>query len=132
MANGASRLDTVAVTVPAFVSGPMYLLAKADNRNEVYEHNTESNNTAAALLTVALPPPADLVVNSIAVPPTGTVGEDVTLGWTIGNAGVNPATGWATDAVYFSADTAWDLSDLLLGTTTRLIDIVAQHCVKRS
>ncbi|HLB00220.1 MAG TPA: CARDB domain-containing protein, partial [Bacteroidota bacterium] len=130
--NGATYIDTLEIVLPNYASGVYYLLARADSRNDIYEHNAEANNTGSRLITVTLPPPADLVVSSVVIPPAGTVGEDVTIGWTIENQGVNSATGRMTDAVYFSADNAWDLSDLLLGTILRDIDIAPGASEKKS
>ncbi len=121
--NGGTYSDTLDAILPDYASGTYYVLAKADSRNEIYEHFSEANNVGGSLLTVSLPPPSDIVVSDIVVPPTGIVGEDVTVGWTIRNQGANPATGRITDAVYFSPDSTWDISDLLLATSTRDIDL---------
>ncbi|HLF13353.1 MAG TPA: CARDB domain-containing protein [Bacteroidota bacterium] len=123
LGNGETYSDSHSVVVPEYASGTYYILAKVDSRNEIYEHNSEANNTAGPILTVSLSPPADLVVSAIVAPPSGVVGEDITIEWTIRNQGVNPATGRLTDAVYFSSDSVWDISDLLLGTNTRDINL---------
>jgi CARDB len=62
-----------------------------------------------------LPPPADLVVDSVANPASGKIGDTITISWTGRNQAANPATGTWTDAVYLSSTPTWSVDDSLLG-----------------
>ena len=61
------------------------------------------------------PPPADLVVTTIQVPPTGQSGQPVTVAWTVANQGQFPASGTWTDAVYLATTPIWNIGDPIIG-----------------
>ena len=67
-------------------------------------------------MVIAYPPPTDLQVTAASGPASGTVGEPVTLTWTVTNTGNNPAIGPWSDAVYFGSSTTWNISDPFVGT----------------
>ncbi len=132
LVSGASYNRNVEVTLPVSSSGNYYILVKTDSRDAIYEHNAESNNLLALPITITLPPPADLVVTNITAPLNAITGKDVTVAWTIQNKGSNPATGRMSDAVYFSKDTTWDVSDPLLGIVLREINLNPGASLKES
>ena len=111
------------VEIPIYASGYYYLFIKTDARDDVYEHNAESNNFAKQLIQVTLPPPSDLVVTDITVPANAVPGEPVTITWTIKNQGTNPAAGRMSEAVYISENSQWEFTDLLLGVISRDIEL---------
>jgi subtilase family serine protease len=108
--------QTLEVKVPDGITGPYYLLVYADAKNAVPESN-ETNNIGISATTVqfALPPPADLTVTSVTVPPTGVLGQEASISWSVLNQGANSATGLWTDSVYLSSDQTWDINDALFG-----------------
>ena len=108
---------TFNVRVPAGTSGPYYVLVIADSSDNVCETD-EGNNVGRydAAVQVELPPLADLVVTNILVPPSGTLGEEVTIQWTIRNDGAFDAQGGWHDSVYISADAEWDIGDRRIGS----------------
>jgi len=55
------------------------------------------------------------VVTSVNPPTSAVVGDSITITYTIQNSSINPAYGNWTDALYLSADSNWDLGDILLG-----------------
>lgn len=59
---------------------------------------------------------ADLDMDITSAPVNGTSGQNVSVNWTVTNAGSNPTfTGAWTDSVYLSLDKALDASDKLVG-----------------
>ena len=110
--------------LPHGLTGPFYVFVITDPitspyvypRGQVYEEN-ELNNSLSSTLPVIInqPPPADLVVTGIQVPPTGQTGQSIHVQWTVANHGLFPATGNWTDAVYLSSTPVWDITDPVIG-----------------
>ncbi|MBU1707161.1 hypothetical protein KKB28_04525, partial [bacterium] len=124
--------DSLLVEIPNYVSGNYYLILRTDNRDDLYEHEGEDNNTNSRPISVYLPAPADLIVTQITLPDSATPGDEVLVSWTIENVGANPAVGWMRDAVYFSPDTLWDINDALLGFDSRNINIAPGGSMRMS
>jgi hypothetical protein len=99
------------------LQGPYYVYVITDLRHQVFEHQAENNNTAAAdhLLSVA-GVHSDLRVAALDAPATAVAGDSVEVHWTVVNAGpdATPSSSWS-DAVYLSNDSELDASDTLLG-----------------
>ena len=91
----------------------------------VYEFGLDDNNSAAAVqpMLIETPPPADLVVANVVIPASAKVGDEVEITFSVDNASINPAYGRWTDALYLSADNAWDLSDTLIGKVAHVGDV---------
>ncbi|HND53774.1 MAG TPA: CARDB domain-containing protein, partial [Pirellulaceae bacterium] len=112
---------------PRDFDGPFYLFVLTDAPNwaspggAVFEGTNEGNNASPTPQPVIIdqPPPADLQVDSIVVPPAGLAGAPVHVEWSVSNHGQFPATGDWTDAVYLSADATWDIRDKLVGRVAR-------------
>ena len=83
----------------------------------VLELGAETNNVRSsdAPLLIEVPPPADLQIETITIPPSAMSGEPLRVEWSVFNRGENAATGSWQDTVYLSTDATWDLSDALLG-----------------
>src|SRR5262249_54129585 len=65
LAAGATLTGTVTLAVPPTAPPNLYVVLATDARNDVYEYNAEANNLVAVPVTVALPAPSDIVVQSV-------------------------------------------------------------------
>jgi WD40 repeat protein/subtilase family serine protease/DNA-binding CsgD family transcriptional regulator len=117
---GESRTVRLTIRVPANLTGPYYVFVVTDYGNELSETD-ESNNvgvdTQSMVITVA--PPADLVVESVSAPASGSPGTPMPIQWVVRNVGSNAAVGEWYDSVYLSADDRWDINDTLIGRFER-------------
>ncbi|MHC1708715.1 MAG: CARDB domain-containing protein [Bacteroidales bacterium] len=120
---GASYTRTESFTIPNWAIGNYIILIKTDASNTVYEMTNENNNLANQVITLQVPPPSDLLVTQIIPPTEAFTGQNIILTWTLKNIGVNPATGYMSDMVYFSMDTLWDIDDVLFNTVYGYISI---------
>ncbi|MAE65735.1 MAG: hypothetical protein CMJ18_15810, partial [Phycisphaeraceae bacterium] len=107
---------------PSGVVGEFFVMVvtdptRNDPRGRVYEGPFETNNTGASddPLIIELPPPADLQVVDILLPPEAKVGDPVRIEWTVRNEGTNPAKGRWSDSIYLSTDAEWDINDPFIG-----------------
>src|SRR5207245_1137351 len=113
LAPGAQFADSVTFELPAWASGAWYVIVQTDSHREVYEGVDEDNNTGFTPVLIQLTDPADLVVSDVTVPGTAVPGEDLSVSWTLSNAGPNPAVGLVRDAIYVSDDTTFQVTDPL-------------------
>jgi len=111
LAGGASAPQQYVPTMPVWASGAYYVIVRADNRNEVWEATGENDNSANAPTLLTLPPPSDLVVTDVVVPPAAVPGEPILLSWTLTNQGANPAVGQLQNAAYMSTDAVFVSDD---------------------
>ncbi|MCB2040903.1 MAG: hypothetical protein KDH48_09000, partial [Rhodoferax sp.] len=89
----------------------------------VYEANERNNDRASDVpMVIELPPPTDLVVTAVHVPPDVRAGQPISLSWTVkNNTDLLPedeqqaASGTWTDTLYLSEDAVWDIGDRPLG-----------------
>ncbi|QLE55149.1 NF038122 family metalloprotease [Nostoc sp. TCL26-01] len=106
--SGDSYVVSTNVTLPYYIRpGDRFLLFVADSYNEQSESN-ETNNVASVAITI---PGPDLVVSNLSIPSL-TVGQNVTVNWTITNQG-NAATtsNYWYDRFVFSLDDVIGNSD---------------------
>lgn len=116
--------DSLQVYIPINAAGNYYLLFVTDNPGAVYEHNAENNNGWLNQLFVIRPDPADLIVTDVTLLPAMlTVGDSITITWKVKNQGVNPANGYFREGVYLSADSIWNVEDVLLANPQDLVYI---------
>jgi subtilase family serine protease len=119
-ANGTYTING-SLRAPSDLTGAYYLFVVSDpmsgSRSAVYEGANERNNalSAAQPILLELPPPSDLVVDSVTAPAAGNIGDPVQIRWTVRNQADSPAQGSWSDAVYLSTDGIWDVNDVLLG-----------------
>ncbi|MCC7204900.1 MAG: Ig-like domain-containing protein, partial [Phycisphaeraceae bacterium] len=121
---------TAEFRLPRGITGPYYVFVVTDvpdalhPRGYVYEGANEANNTAASLvpMLIDLPPPADLVVQSVTGPAVAAAGQTVVISWTVQNASTQDLAGFWADSVYLSADAVWDWSDKLIGTADSYVN----------
>ena len=103
LASGAAYTKNLHLNVPAGTSGAYYLVIKTDAANQVYEHNSENNNTYYKPVIVNIPPYPNLFVNSINAPDSVTTNGNYPISWIIGNNGnTGTNTGNWTDLIYIS------------------------------
>jgi uncharacterized repeat protein (TIGR01451 family) len=117
---GESRTVRFTIQVPANLTGPYYVFVVSDYGNELSETDENNNvgvDTQSMVITVA--PPADLVVESVSAPASGSPGTPMLIQWVVRNAGSNAAVGQWYDSVYLSADNRWDINDTLIGRFER-------------
>lgn len=95
------------VTIPSCIEGEYYLFVSTDSRNQIFEYDpkidAENNNTSSPkeiAITNATP---DLRVTTIANPTNGTAGQQIAVGWTVGNQGIGSTiqANWV-DRIYLS------------------------------
>ncbi|WP_205678900.1 CARDB domain-containing protein [Aquisphaera insulae] len=122
LAAGDKYTITQLLRAPRDLTGPFYVFVLTDpplygNRGRVFELDKEGNNASPSPqpMIISVPPPSDLQVRTINLPDTVKSGEPITVSWTVGNEGRNPAEGSWTDAVYLSVDATWDIGDIPLG-----------------
>jgi subtilase family serine protease len=132
LAVGQSYRDSAEFFVPSVPTGNYILIIKTDNNNTEYEHNAEQNNTVTGMIFVNQPPPADLHVTSVTFPDSVIAGDPMTIDWTIKNSGSHPANGFMKDNLYLSADTAWNINDLYLGSVQGTISLQPLTQLSRS
>ncbi len=119
---GASYTVDQTVNLPTDLSGPYYVFVISDpaskgTKAEIFEGGLDFNNSRPSTqpLSLDFPPPADLQVEDIKVPNTALSGDNISLRWTVTNAGPNAAKGEWSDALYLSTDAIWDIEDRPLG-----------------
>ncbi|WP_334399784.1 CARDB domain-containing protein [Bradyrhizobium sp. AZCC 2289] len=124
LAAGESDTITGSITLPTALIGPYYLIAVTNplslsGKNAVFEAKPLNNATASAQpVLLDLPPPADVVVDSINSPQSAKIGDTIGVSWIGRNQSDNPAAGTWTDSVYLSSDPVWSIDDTLLGRTS--------------
>jgi len=124
LAPGASANETASLTMPGWATGPYFVIARVDGRNEVYEAGREFNSTRASdRIDAVLAAPSDLVVRDVLVSPLSVPGEPVTVTWTLANDGDNPAVGTIENAVYVSSDAVFDATDPLVTLQSTFVNV---------
>ncbi|MCR6637545.1 MAG: right-handed parallel beta-helix repeat-containing protein [Sporocytophaga sp.] len=129
---GGSKVATLTAFLPVVELVNYYLIFKTDATNQEPESEGENNNMVAVKISQLLLPPSDLVVSAVLAPDTISVGQVVTFEWILNNAGANRASGWVTDAGYFSKDTIWDSNDLLVFTSDVNLNLEKNGSLSRS
>ncbi len=108
LAGGLSYGGPLTVSIPADAgTGTSYLLFVTDKNNAQYETD-ETNNVVAVAIDVEKP---DLIVPAptASAPPSASVGERISVSWTVTNQGSVFAPGSWYDAVFLSDDVAFDV-----------------------
>jgi subtilase family serine protease len=120
MGGGGSYTGGGTFEVPADWSGPSWIFVVVDSTGSVYEgaegSPNESNNVNLdpGSVMVTATPPTDLVAQPFTIPASGMLGREVTITFTVKNAGDRPALGAWYDSLYLSADGTWDIGDPLI------------------
>jgi len=99
-------------------AGQIEVIVTADTSNQLLELNAagtgEANNLTSTTVTSALTPDPDLRVSRLVVPPTGSVGESISIVYSVTNAGPGTAAADWTDRLYLSSNATLDASDTFL------------------
>ncbi|WP_372898597.1 CARDB domain-containing protein, partial [Stieleria sp.] len=122
LAPGQTGTITETARLPRGITGDYFIIVATDFPNayrpdgEVIETNETNNITVAATpILIVQPPPSDLQVIDISAPTSGSVGDVLSVSWTVENRGDEQARARIADAVYLSADSQWDIGDRFLG-----------------
>ena len=129
---GESYRDSIAIILPNNVEGNYVIILKTDENEIEFELDKEDNNTVFSLIFIEKPEPSDLIASQVSFPLAGSPGQEITVNWQISNIGINPATGYRKDAIYFSKDTVWDVTDKLFGILETKNNIVPQGTINDS
>ncbi len=109
---GATVSTNTPLTIPADTAvGTYYILAEVDSGNVVGETNETNNVRSCGALTIG----ADLIVSALTAPANGGAGSTLTISDTTKNQGAGDAIASTTN-FYLSKNTAWDGTDILLGS----------------
>lgn len=103
---GESYTDSILVVVPEYAYGNYYLVLNIDDNDDVYEHNNKDNNTLAKLITIhpTSQIDQDLEITAFNWPNSLTLGNDVSLSYTIKNKGTEGVVSRLNNALYYSKD----------------------------
>jgi subtilase family serine protease len=112
LAAGESYTLSTNVTLPNVGTGAKYLIFAGDRSGAQAEGN-ENNNFYAVSITLTAP---DLVVSDAIAPVTASIGDAVSVSWTVTNQGGTNAPSHWSDSVYVSDDAILDNSDTLVST----------------
>jgi RHS repeat-associated protein len=121
LAVGAAMEVAGKFALPRGLSGQFYLFV--DALPAAGETAFANNVSSPRGIQLALPPAADLAVQSVNVPASAVVGAATSIGFTVSNLSGSTAQGDWTDALYLSADDRWDLGDRLLGRVDHYGDV---------
>jgi hypothetical protein len=112
--------------VPLGLSGPFFVIVVTDRTGKITEYGHEDNNVGlpAQSTDVRLLPPSDVTVSAIAAPELLTLGEPLSVGFTLSNPSDQPFAGVWWDRLYLSADPQFSLDDVL--AAERGHDAIAQ------
>jgi len=115
LAGGSYTLSTDVYLPNDISTGDRYLLLVTDGNNEERELN-EDNNVLAQAITLNGP---DLALTTTTVPTSASLGDNITLSWSVANNGTYSATAptWS-DHIYFSVNDTLDDTDTLIATQT--------------
>ncbi|MBX3394161.1 MAG: hypothetical protein KF841_02215 [Phycisphaerae bacterium] len=112
---GESRPVDASFVIPPGLSGPYFVIVRADAYNQVGESLEVDNDRHTNEIThIVLPSPGDLIVSSVSTPEGGLIGEEVEFAWSVENAGDVSVTGVWSDSIYLSDDVSWDVNDMLV------------------
>jgi subtilase family serine protease len=134
---GSRGMGTLGSGVPSSGSAPAtiplntpfatyYLLACADDTNQIVEANEANNCRVAAGTVVVAPPTADLQVTALSAPPAiAAATSSFAVTDTTVNAGVTGSAPATTTRYYLSTDTLRDGADILLAGARAVPSLVA-------
>ncbi|MGA2033680.1 MAG: CARDB domain-containing protein, partial [Thermoguttaceae bacterium] len=111
LAAGGSYTQSAQVTLPSLAVGTYYFFVSTDVYHQQPETNENNNTAGSAAVAVN---GADLTVSSVTAPASASLGQPVTVNWTVENIGSGPAGQSWTDGVYYSTKSTFDNSAVFL------------------
>ena len=127
---GGSYTDTIHITIPKMsyeinscfpqtANQSAYFYIKTNAGLTIYEGSNTNNNVTGTGSRILTNPLVDQIVTTVSGPDTATVGYIYPANWRVKNIGYNPNLiqyyySWV-DAIYFSADSIADATDVLAG-----------------
>lgn len=110
---GGTHSGNLSVTIPSDAGGNYFLLVEADT-DEVVSETDESNNVAAAPLSVAFGL-RDLVIQDLALSTAiANAGQSLTVTYNVKNRGTSPVEFGYRESVYLSTNSSLGSGDILL------------------
>ena len=128
---GASYTDSLEVYIPNR-TGVMVVMAKTDATNQVFEDTDEDNNLLGVSVNVMAPQSVDMVASQPSFDSPATLGENLTITWSVINQLYTSTSGILRDAVYISSDNQWDSNDYLVGYTESNVNIASAGQIQQS
>lgn len=106
------------VSLPNYISGTYYIYVYTDANNTVFEHANENNNIfRSTLFEIVLTPPPDLTILDIQNPLTASNGEQITINWTLKNAGASETNASWYDKIFLCPEPAFNAATAIeIGT----------------
>ncbi len=116
LAAGQSYTENRSVTIPAALSGHLYLIVVTNYNGGQPETNSQ-NNAAAKPFEVSAADPA-IASGGVIAPAAGLFGTPITVQWTVKNIGTGPVLDSYNDRIYVSSKNQLDASATLLATVS--------------
>ncbi|NLF30106.1 MAG: cadherin-like domain-containing protein, partial [Planctomycetes bacterium] len=110
LAGGAQYTATQSIALPNMTPGAYYVIIAADAGFANAQAETDEDNNLRVAPITLVASSVDLRISAEA-PAPATQGEQLTLEWTVTNAGSAPAAASWTDSVYVSTDDVLDTND---------------------
>lgn len=132
--SGDSYKESVSFRVPKDYNGNYNLFLKIDRKDLLFEGEEKDNNVVQQFVSVVSPSVSktDLTVENVIAPNSYTVGEEISISWTIKNGDLFPTAGTLKDAIYLSEDQEWNESDILVGTVSGTVSLQVGESVERT
>lgn len=105
LTTGNSYTVEGAYDIPRNLTGSFYVYVHTDAESQVFEFDKEGNNVTRSVIPVDISfgNRPDLVVSSMELPDSITIGRSFPIKWTVRNSGTKAAMGTWSDRVYWSA-----------------------------
>lgn len=132
--SGDSYKESVSFRVPKDYDGNYNLFLKIDRKDLLFEGEEKDNNVVQQFVSVVSPSVSktDLTVENVIAPNSYTVGEEISISWTIKNDDLYPTAGTLKDAIYLSEDQEWNEADILVGTVSGTVSLQVGESVERT
>ena len=112
--SGSASLREAVLSIPQLTAGNYYILINIDAADSIAESD-ENNNISSQPLAVEN---VNLVLDSITVPSTANINDNVSVNYIVFNTSEKPLNGSWTDSLYLSTDSDLDSNDLLVAEKT--------------
>jgi hypothetical protein len=108
--------------LPKNTEGYQVLIVFVNVFSNPYEENI-NNNQMISTIQVNKSESCDFTINQIEFQEEILIGGELSVSYTLVNDGLNPASGKIEEAAYLSADSIWDVNDMLLGSKSFIINL---------